>query len=72
MQKRRIMQTQIFFTMQKCNLQKTRLKETKILQEIITLITNLKFQHKPKYHFFHKSSYENRLIIYYLVGAKIP
>jgi hypothetical protein len=26
------------------------LKETKILQDIITLVTNLKFQHKPKYH----------------------
>jgi hypothetical protein len=35
------------FTMQKYNLQKI-LKETKILQDIIT--TNVKFQHKPKYH----------------------
>jgi hypothetical protein len=34
-----------YFTMQKYPL-----KETKILQDIITLITNLKFQHKPKYH----------------------
>jgi hypothetical protein len=25
-------------------------KETNILQDIITLVTNLKFQHKPKYH----------------------
>jgi len=25
-------------------------KETKSLLDIITLITNLKFQHKPKYH----------------------
>jgi len=37
-----------YFTMQKYNLPKTPLK---ILQDIIiTLITNLKFQHKPKYH----------------------
>jgi hypothetical protein len=40
-----------YFTMQKCNLQKNPLKETKMLQNIITLcITNLNFQHKPKYH----------------------
>jgi hypothetical protein len=38
-----------YLTMQKCNLQKIPLEETKILQDIITL-TNLKFQHKPKYH----------------------
>jgi hypothetical protein len=37
-----------YFTMQKCNLQKNPLKETKILQDIITLY--LEFQHKPKYH----------------------
>jgi hypothetical protein len=37
--------------MQKYNLQKNPLKETKILQDIIitSIITNLKFQHKPKY-----------------------
>ncbi len=28
---------------------KSPLKETKIFQDIITLFTNLKFQHKPKY-----------------------
>jgi hypothetical protein len=39
-----------FFTMQKYNLQKNPLKETKILQDIIPLLTNFKFQHKPKYH----------------------
>ncbi len=33
--------------MQKYNLQKNPLKETKMLQDIITL-TNLQFQHKPK------------------------
>jgi hypothetical protein len=38
-----------YFIMQKYNLQKNPLKEGKILQNIIT-ITNLKFQHKPKYH----------------------
>jgi hypothetical protein len=40
-----------YFILQKYNLQKNPLKETKILQDIITLITNLKFQHnKSKYH----------------------
>jgi hypothetical protein len=34
---RRIMETRIYFTMQKYNLQKNPLKETKILQHIITL-----------------------------------
>jgi hypothetical protein len=34
---RRIMETQIYSTMQKYNLQKNLLKETKILQDIITL-----------------------------------
>jgi hypothetical protein len=42
-----------YFTMQKYNLQKNPLKETKILQDTIT---NLKFQQKPKYH-LSKSSY---------------
>jgi hypothetical protein len=37
-----------YFILQKYNLQKNPLKETKILQGIITLITNLKFQDKPK------------------------
>jgi hypothetical protein len=38
-----------YFTRKKYNLQKNPLKETKILQDIIiTLITNLKIQHKPK------------------------
>jgi len=42
-----------YFTMQKyINLhnKKKPLKETKILQDIYNSITNLKFQHKPKYH----------------------
>jgi hypothetical protein len=42
------MKIQIFHHV-KYNLQKNPLKETKNLQDIITL-TNLKFQHKPKYH----------------------
>jgi len=45
-----------YFTMQKYNLQiflKKTLKKTKILQDIITL-TNLKFQHKPKYYYLSK------------------
>ncbi len=41
--------------MQKYNLQKNPQKQTKILQDIIiTMITNLKFQHKPKYGSFKK------------------
>ncbi len=47
------------FIMQKYNLQKKPLKETKILQDITTLLTNLKFQNKPKYHLSKKSSYKN-------------
>jgi 2-polyprenyl-3-methyl-5-hydroxy-6-metoxy-1,4-benzoquinol methylase len=40
------------FTMQKyISLEKNPLKKkTKILQDIRTLVTNLKFQHKSKYH----------------------
>jgi hypothetical protein len=37
------------------------LKETRILQDIIIiLINNLKFQHKPKYIIFQKSSCKNK------------
>jgi len=40
-----------YFTVQKYHLQKNPLKETKILQDVInSIITNPKFQHKPKYH----------------------
>jgi len=40
-----------YFTMQKyINLQRNPQRETKILQDIINSLTNLKFQHKPKYH----------------------
>jgi hypothetical protein len=48
-----------YFTMQKYNLQKSLLKETKLLQDIYNSITNLKFPHKPKYIIFSKSSYKN-------------
>jgi hypothetical protein len=45
------MKIQIFHHAEKYNLQKNPLRETKILQDIInSIITNLKFQHKPKYH----------------------
>jgi hypothetical protein len=45
----------IFHHAKMYNLQKNRLQETKILQDIITLITNLKFQlHKPKISFLSK------------------
>jgi hypothetical protein len=43
------METQIFHH-GKIKSSKNPLKETKILPDIITLITNLKFQQKPKYH----------------------
>jgi hypothetical protein len=49
-QKRRIMETQILQNAKKILPSKNPLKETKILQGIInSLITDLKFQHKPKY-----------------------
>jgi hypothetical protein len=44
--KRRIMESKIFHHAKICS-SKTPLKEAKILQDIIT---NLKFQHKQKYH----------------------
>ncbi len=55
-------------------IKKIPLKETKILQDIIiTLINNLKFQHKPKYIIFQKSSYNKiRPINYYLGAYKNP
>jgi hypothetical protein len=50
--KRRIMETQIFHQCKNIYSSKNPLKETQILQDIIitSIITNLKFQHKPKYH----------------------
>jgi hypothetical protein len=43
------------------------LKKPKSLQDIITLITNLKFQHNPKNIIFQKSSYKNRPIIIIII-----
>jgi hypothetical protein len=51
------------------NLQKNPLKETKILQDIITLELISSFNTSQNI-IFQKSSYKNRPIIYYL-GAKI-
>jgi hypothetical protein len=49
--KRRIMETQIYFTMQKYNLQnKKSSKRNQNPSKYYNSITNLKFQHKPKYH----------------------
>ncbi len=48
--KEELWKTQIFHHAKIYQSLKNPLKETKILQGIITLITNLKFQHKPKYH----------------------
>jgi hypothetical protein len=60
-----------YFMMQKYNLQKNRLKETKILQDIRnSIITNLKFQHKPKVSSFKNLHIKKRPIRY--LGAKIP
>jgi len=49
---RRIMETQIYFTMQKYNLQKMlfKKKNQNPSRYYNSIITNLKFQHKPKYH----------------------
>jgi hypothetical protein len=46
------METQIFHHAKICvTFKKNPLKQTKILQDIIiNSVTNLKFQHKPKYH----------------------
>jgi hypothetical protein len=57
--KKRIMETQIYFTIQKYNLQKNPLKKkTKILQDIIT---NLKVStQEAKISSFKKSSYKNK------------
>jgi hypothetical protein len=51
-----------YFTMQKYNLQKNPLKETKILQEMITLQLISSFNTSQNI-FFQKSSYKNRPII---------
>jgi hypothetical protein len=53
-EKRRIMETQIFHHA-KIQSSENPVKETKILQDIIT---NLKFQYKPQNIIFHKFSYK--------------
>jgi hypothetical protein len=60
-----------YITMPKYNLQKNPLKETKILQDIITLGLISSFNTTSQNIIFQKSSYKNRPIIIYL-GAKIP
>ncbi len=60
-----------YFTMQKYNLQKLPLKETKILQDIIINLQLISSFNTSQNMIFQKSSYKNRPIIYYL-GAKIP
>jgi len=39
-----------YFTMQNCNLQKKSSKRNQNPSQYYNSITNLKFQHKPKYH----------------------
>jgi hypothetical protein len=39
-----------YFTMQKYNLQKNPLKKTQNPSRYYNSVTNIKFQHKPKYH----------------------
>jgi hypothetical protein len=56
--------------MQKCSLQRKSSERNQNSSRYHSSRTNLKFQHKPKYH-LSKSSYRNRPIIYYL-GPKIP
>jgi hypothetical protein len=50
--------------------QKSSKKNQNLPRDYNSIITNLKFQHKPKYSLFKKSSYKNRPIRY--LGAKIP
>jgi hypothetical protein len=55
-----------YFTMQKYNLQKNPLKETKNPSRYHDSITNLKFQHKPK-----TSSFKNPHIEIYLLLPRV-
>ncbi len=59
-----------YFTMQKYNLQKNPLKETKILQDIITLELISSFNTSQNI-IFQKSSYKKRPIIYQGILATI-
>jgi hypothetical protein len=51
---------------------KNPLKETKILQDIYNSITNLKFQHNPKYQLNKNPCIKIDLLLFYYIGAKIP
>jgi len=72
MQKRRIMETQIFH-LAKIIIFKKSSKRNQNPSSYNNFVTNLKFN-KSQNIIFQKSSYKNRpiIIIYYLVGAKIP
>jgi hypothetical protein len=54
-----------YFTMQRYNLQKKSSTRNPNPSRYYynSIITNLKFQQKPKYHIFQKSSYKSRPII---------
>ncbi len=68
------MKTQIFHHSKHIIFKKNPLKETQNPSRYYNtlIITNLKFQHKPKYIMFQKSSYKNRPIIYYLGAYRNP
>ncbi len=64
-----------YFTMQKYNLQKKcseRNQNPSRYYYYNSIITNLKFQHKPKNIIFQKSSYNKNRPIIYDLRAKIP
>jgi hypothetical protein len=62
--KRRIMETQKYFTIAKNILFKNPLKETKNPSRYYNSITDLKFQHKPRYQSSFKNPHiKNRPII---------
>jgi hypothetical protein len=50
--------------------QKSSKKETKILQDKYNSVTNLKFQHKPKYHLFKNLHIKRDLLL--LSRGQIP
>jgi hypothetical protein len=63
-----------YFTCKNINLQKNPLKETKTLQDIInnSIITNLKFQHKPKYHHLSKNPHIKIDLLLLTRGQNFP
>jgi hypothetical protein len=62
-----------YFTMRNYNLQKISSKTNPNSSRYYNPITNLKSQHKPKYHLSNNPHIKiyRPIIIYYLVGAKI-